>query len=405
MTMEGADFVLVHARVTFRNVPMHKMCRYRFKDAGAACAGLKEVDGVSECAVVQTTSRVEIYMVVESGADMSATVRRVEEVWADHASLSEWDVDHFDQTVEVYTGGRVCKNLLELAAGLLSVVTGKNEITGQLKDAASAARESGYSGPVLGKLFETVLRVSGRIRQETGMGSNVRSIGDIAVKMADENVGLDAKKKILILGTGERAARVAKALDRRGAKFSVSSMHEERAAGFAELFGGEPAGFEGVLADFGKFDVVFVATTADYFILSHDIIRRQVDGRNVGTIILDISDPRAVSEDVSQSPGVKLMFRDQIEERHAEFRREAEARVPAVEKAVAAEAPVVEAALRMAGRGGEGKDVFTKIDEMREAELRRALEQMGDLDEEKIRIIDGLTKSVVSNIVASPDKD
>lgn len=405
MTMEGADFVLINARVTFRNVPMHKMCGYRFKDAGAACAGLKEVDGVSECAVVQTTSRVEIYMVAEAGADLSATVRRMEEIWADHASLSEWDVDHFDQTVEVYTGGTVCKNLLELATGLLSVVTGKNEITGQIKEAASAARESGYSGPVLGKLFETVLRVSGRIRQETGMGSNVRSIGDVAVKMADENVGLDAKKKILILGTGERAARVAKALDRRGAKFSVSSMHEERAAGFAELFGGEPAGFAGVLADFGKFDVVFVATTADYFILSHDIIRRQVDGRNAGTIILDISDPRAVSEDVSQSPGVKLMFRDQIEERHAEFRRDTEARVPAVEKAVAAEAPVVEAALRMSGGGGQGKDVFTKIDEMREAELRRALEQMGDLDEEKIRIIDGLTKSVVSNIVASPDRD
>lgn len=332
-------------------------------------------------------------------------MRRVEEVWASHASLGEWDVDHFDQTVEAYTDGRVCKNLLELATGLLSVVTGKNEITAQMKDAASAAREAGHAGPVLGKLFDTVLRVAGRIREETGMGSNVRSIGDIAVKMADENVGLDSKKKILILGTGERAARVAKALDRRGVKFAVSSMDKGRAAGFAEMFGGEPAGFEDVLADFGRFDVVFVATTADYFILAHDVIRRQVDGRNAGTIILDISDPRAVSEDVSQSPGVKLMFRDQIEERHAEFRRETEARVPAVAKAVAAEAPVVEAALKMPGGGGEGKDVFTKIDEMREAELRRALDEMGDMDEDKVRIIDGLTKSVVKNIVAVPEKD
>lgn len=398
------EFLLLSAKVTFRNVPVHKMSGYRFKEPGAVCAELKAISGMSECAVVQTTSRVEIYMVAGVGVDLSATVHRVEEVWAKHASLDEWDVDHFDQTVEVYTGLGVCQNLLELSTGLLSAVTGKNEITGQLKEAAAAAKEAGHSGPVLGKLFETVLRVSARIREDTGMGSNVRSIGDVAVKMADENVGLDAKKKILLLGTGERAARVAKALDRRGVKFSVSSMREERAAGFVELFGGEPARFADALADFGKFDIVFVATTADYFILSHDVIRRQVDGKNVGTIILDISDPRAVSEDVSQSPGVKLMLRDQIEERHAEFRREAEARVPAVAKAVAAEAPVVEAALKMA-RDGEGKDVFTKIDEMRESELNKALEQMGGLDEEKIKIIDGLTRSVVNNIVAAPDKD
>ena len=395
------EFLLLSAKVTFRNVPVHKICRYRFKDPGAVCAGLKAVSGMSECAVVQTTSRVEIYLVADTGIDLSATVRRVEKVWAEHASLDEWDVDHFDQTIEVYTGRGVCQNLLELSTGLLSAVTGKNEIIDQIKEAAATAKEAGHSGPVLGKLFDTVLRVAARIREETGMGSNVKSIGDIAVKMADENVGLDAKKKILLLGTGERAARVAKALDRRGAKFSVSSMREERAAGFAEMFGGDPTSFADALASFGKFDVVFVATTADYFILSHDVIRRQVDGKNVGTIILDISDPRAVSEDVSQSSGVKLMLRDQIEERHAEFRREAEARVPAVAKAVAAEAPVVEASLMMA-QSQEGKDVFTKIDEMRESELRKALEQMGGLDEEKIKIIDGLTKSVVDNIVASP---
>lgn len=401
--MEGADYTLVSARVTFKNVPMHKMCRYRFKDTGAVSDGLKGISGITECAVIQTTSRVEMYLVAGPGADLSSTVRSIEEIWADNASLSEWDVDHFDQTIEVYTGRRVCQNLLELATGLLSVVTGKNEITGQIKEAASAAAEAGHSGPVLGKLFETVMRVAARIREQTGIGSNVRSIGDIAVKMADDNVGLDDKKKVLLLGTGEKAARVAKALNRRGAGFTVASMQQERAEGFAQLLGGEPSGFGQAMADFAKFDVVFVATTADYFILSHDRIRRHVEGKNAGTMILDISDPRAVSEDVSQSPGVKLMFRDQVEEGHAEFSRQTEALVPAVRKAVAAEAPVVEAALRMVKGGGPAKDVFTKIDEMREAELRKALEQLGELDEEKVRIIDGLTKSV-ANISAGPEK-
>ena len=100
-----------------------------------------------------------------------------------------------------------------------SVVVGKNEILEELKTSISQAKEFKTSGKVLNKLFDTCIRVATQIRDTTGIGENVQSLGDITVKIAEDNAGIDKKKHILLIGTGEAAARVAKALNRKGMLF------------------------------------------------------------------------------------------------------------------------------------------------------------------------------------------
>ena len=48
------------------------------------------------------------------------------------------------------------------------------------------------------------------------------------------------------------------------------------------------------------------------------------------------------------------------------------------------------------------KDVFKAIDSLREKELQKALNMLGEKDENRIRIIDELTKAVVESIVLTP---
>ena len=48
------------------------------------------------------------------------------------------------------------------------------------------------------------------------------------------------------------------------------------------------------------------------------------------------------------------------------------------------------------------KDVFKNMDEIRIKELEKAMNMLGDLDPDKKKIIDDLTKSVVENIVSVP---
>ncbi len=47
-------------------------------------------------------------------------------------------------------------------------------------------------------------------------------------------------------------------------------------------------------------------------------------------------------------------------------------------------------------------DVFKSIENLREKELQKALQMLGEKDERKIKIIEELTKAVVESIVSTP---
>ena len=45
-------------------------------------------------------------------------------------------------------------------------------------------------------------------------------------------------------------------------------MTIERATGFSKTLGGKPIDFKDVMTSFDKFDIIFVATTADAFLIT-----------------------------------------------------------------------------------------------------------------------------------------
>jgi glutamyl-tRNA reductase len=412
--MTEGNFKIINARFTHKNIPIHKLEKFSFKDIPAAAAEFKKISGVSECVIVQTSSRAEIFLIinVETGETPDArraeakglVLNQIQDTWISLNELDQWEIDHFDQTLEIHTGTNVYLNLLNLACGLESVVVGKNEILDELKALISQAKEFKTSGKVLNKLFDTCIRVATQIRDATGIGENVTSLGDITVKIAEENVGIDKKKHILLVGTGEAAARVAKALNKKGYSFDVTSMTLDRSTGFSKTLGGTPIDFKDVFPGFDKFDIVFVATTADYFLITYEKIKRVIGNKKTGVLILDISDPRAVGEKVSTIPGVKLMFKDQIIELVEENERIRMDKVPEIEKMIAKEVPVIEATMKRIDAEPIVSDVLANVDAIRKKELEKALELLGETDENKIKIIEELTKTVAESIVSSPTK-
>ena len=353
--MTNVNFDVLNSRVTFKNVPLHALARFSFKDEKKACEAFKNIPGVDECIIIQTDSRVEIFTVsnVETADSPDARraegkgllLNRIKETWEQHSTLDQNDIDHFDQTLEVYKGDDVYIHLLRLACGLDSVVVGKEEIFNKIKDALVNAKEAGFSGKILNKLFESVIRLTTRIRDSTEIGKDVISLGDVAVRLVDEKTGLDTKKKVLLIGTGEPAAMVAKTLTKKNIPFEVTSRTIERATNFSELLGGKPISFDDVLASFNKYDIIIIATTADYFLITYDRIKLQMEDKKKGTLILDISDPRAVEEGITALPGIKLLFRDQVSEIYDENIKIRSGIVPAVEKIILKEIPILSATM------------------------------------------------------------
>ena len=354
--LSQVSFDVVNARVTFKNIPIHTISKFSFKDIPAACAEFKKIPGVEECIIVQTATRVEIFTVSNIETDDSPDARRAEgkalvlnqvkDTWVSLSSLEQIDIDHFDQTLEVYKGDDVYLHLLRLASGLDSLVVGWQSVFDDIVKSLETAKIAGTSGSILNKLFESVIRLATRMRDTTGISKDVVSLGDVAVKLVDEKTGLDSKKKVLVIGTGEPAAMLAKTLKKKDINFDVTSRSLERATGFTTILGGTPVDFNDVLAGFDKYDIVFVATTCDYFLITYDRIRLVMEEKKKGTLVLDLSDPRNVDEGITALPGIKLLFRDQIAEIYDESVKSRVGLVPAVEKIIEKELPVLSARMK-----------------------------------------------------------
>lgn len=383
---------IINARVTFRNSPIHVLERFTFRDTDEAYEQFKKHSGLDECVILQTCNRVELFA---AGGD----IEKIKKTWASLAGLHE---SAFDENLECASDAEACLHLLRLTAGLDSMVIGEEQILGQIRDSIARARAAGSSGENLNVLFDKAIRIGTRVRNSTEISRGGVSVGSMAVKLAEENVDDLKSKSVLLIGTGEVSTLVAKSLARRGYGFCVTSRTISRAKAFCEALGGSPVRFEEVLAGFGNYDVIFVATTAPYFLVTYERITDAVKKRTKGMMILDLSNPRTVDERVATLSGIKLMNLDQISEMVDKNMKNRMGKVKTVENIIGGELDVLEATMNRLNVEPLVREIFKSIDARRQRELQKALKMLDEDDADRVRIIEELTKAIVECIVSTP---
>jgi len=368
--------------------------RFTFRDLDSAYQSFLRHSGLHECVILQTCNRVELF-----GLGDISDLERIKKTWASVAGLEQ---NAFKENLEVSEGTEVYHHLLKLTSGLDSLVVGEEQILGQIKESINAARQLQASGNSLNTLFEKAIRVGTRVRHSTGISRGSISIGSMAVKLAEENIDDLKSKYILLIGTGEAASLVAKSLKRRGTNFFVTSRTFERSQAFAQTVGGKPIKFEEAMSNFKSIDVLFVATIAPYFLVTYERVKDAMESRKNGMLIMDLSNPRTVDERVATIKKIKMMNLDQIAEMVDKNMRTRIGVVSSAEKIINEELPVVEAAMKRVEIEPIVNNVFKEIDQARIKELKKALQMLGETDEEKIRIIDQLTQAIVEDIMSTP---
>ncbi|MCH8086127.1 MAG: glutamyl-tRNA reductase [Thaumarchaeota archaeon] len=385
---------IINARVTFRNSPIHILEKFTIKDMDNAYEQFKIHSGLDECVIIQTCNRIELF-----GKSQTYDQEKIKKTWA---SLTGLDEEIFNENVVFVENQEAIHHLLKLTSGLDSMVLGEEQILGQIKNSITSARKIKASGQHLNTLFDKAIRVGTRIRNSSGIGRGGISVGSMAVKLAEENIDELKTKRILLIGTGEVSTLVAKSLQRRGYAFDVTSRTIGRSHTFCETMGGVPIKFEKVFSGFENYNVIFVATTAPYFLVTHERIMDAMKDKKNGMMILDLSNPRTVDEKVATIGGVKLMNLDQIAEMVEKNMNSRLNKVKTIENIINEEVIVLEASMKRLEAEPLVKEVFKNIEYLREKELQKALQMLGEKDEKKIKIIDELTKAVVESIVSTP---
>lgn len=349
-----------------------------------------------ELVILSTCNRVELYAVAHQ-----PVFDRLETFLAETRDCPKTDFS--DATYRLSDKDAVL-HLLEVAAGLDSMVVGEPQILGQVNDAYSTAREKGTTGKILSRLFETAIRTGKRARTETTISKNPASIASIAASLIVEKVPDLSSAKIMIFGAGEMAELAIEALRKRGAQsVLVVNRTFKHAEELAQRWDGKAAGLETMLDHLPDMDIVIASTGAPHLVLQSSMVEQAMRHRsNHRVVIVDIAVPRDVDPQVKTIPGVSLydldMLTDYLE--HNIAQREAE--VPKVKSIIFEELNAFEGFLISLKVLPLICDIHHQANTIRQVELRKTIRRMQGLTPEMEQHLEVLTKSIVTKILHSP---
>lgn len=354
--------------------------------------------GIHEAAAISTCNRTELYLIVSDPVEAESTALGA---LAREAEIRPTELLGHLYSLRSTEAGR---HLMEVTAGLDSMILGEAEIQGQVKRAYELALVEGATGPILNRLFRAALAAGGRARAETGISETGVSVPSVAVELARRSLGDLSACQVLMVGAGETAELVAKALVSRGVRtVFVANRHYDRAIGLAQRFGGSAVRFEELPEQLHQADIVVSATNSPHHIVERDDLDQVMAQRGERPLLaIDIAVPRDVDPNCREVPGVSVFDIDdvqQIVERNASG-REAEAK--RAEQIVEAELDRFErwlAALEVvptiAALREHGDEVVRRV----MAENDGRWENLGEADRERLAAV---AKAIASRLLHEP---
>lgn len=255
--------------------------------------------GVKEMFVLSTCNRTEIYGVAD---DVNQLINLL-------CSETAGDADTFRQLCYVKQGPDAIQHIFEVGAGLDSQILGDYEIVGQMKLAVKFAREKGFVGAFLERLFNTVLQASKAIKNETALSGGTISVSFAAIQFIKQQLAVTQDKKIVLLGTGKIGRNTCKNLvDYLDTKnITLINRTDDKAAALAAELGLQHAAYSELKEQVSAAAIVIVATNAEKAVITRN------DLLNSGSkILIDLSIPNNIEPAAGTLPHITLANVDDL---------------------------------------------------------------------------------------------
>lgn len=343
------------------------------------------------------------------GVILLQTCNRIEViVHGEGEALSDFLLEEGRKGFIVYSGTDALRHILELAAGIDSMIVGEDQIIGQMKKAFLQADEVGSLDHLVRTCFEKAIHVGIQVRRRTNINRGAVSIGSAAVDLAEEVLGSLENRHILVIGSGELGMLVTKALAARGlTAIYVANRTYERAVALANKIGGKAVNLKDLYHYMVLSDVVISCTSAPHPIIHNDRLRDTMNERRWPLeehprplLIIDIAQPRDVEEGANKIDGVRLFTIDDlkcISENNIQSRRNE------IEQARQIIDEELRHCLRLVKRTTADDAIatlYTWAESIRIRERDRALNRIGVKDDRTRAIIDDLTHVIVKKLLS-----
>jgi len=222
---------------------------------------------------------------------------------------TQGSIEEFQEVAYVYKNHDAINHLFKVGTGLDSQILGDFEIISQIKQSFSRSKKHGMANPFLERLCNSVIQASKRIKNETELSSGATSVAFASVKYILNTISDVSSKNILLFGTGKIGRNTCENLVKHTDNSHITLINRTKEK--AEAIAGK---FQLLVKDYGdlqteirKTDILVVATGAQLPTISKSLLHTKK-----ALLILDLSVPKNVSDDVEDLENVTLVHLDQL---------------------------------------------------------------------------------------------
>lgn len=290
-------------------------------------------------------------------------------------------------------------HLFKMTSSLESMIIGEDQILGQTKDAFQKAKKENHVSKTLDTIFTKAIHVGQVVRNKTKINQGSISIGSAAVDLAEEYLGSLKEKCVLVLGAGKMGTLVAKALAEKNLKaIFVANRTYYKAVRLAKELDGEAILIDDIEEQFNKADVIITATGSPHPILTKERVEKYLDkDNNHKTVIIDIANPRDVTDDVAEL-GLKLLNIDDLRGIADKTKKLRENEVKEAMNIINEEFNLLKESFNLMEVNELLGNLRTSMEEIRQHEMQKGIIKIEDIDGKGIKTIDNMTKSIVNKI-------
>ena len=274
--------------------------RFSLDDTGKkALLNQAKEEGVESLVVTSTCNRTEIYGFAQHPFQLIKLL----------CNNTKGTVEEFQEVAFVYKSKKAVSHMFRVGSGLDSQILGDFEIISQLKASTKLSRKFQLLNPFLDRLINAVIQASKRIKNETEISSGATSVSFASVQYIFNSVENVSDKNILLFGTGKIGRNTCENLVKhtKNEHITLINRTKNKAEKIAGKFNLIVKDYANLQEEISKSNILVVATGAQRPTIDKHIIQTKKP-----LLILDLSIPKNVNENVEELDNVTLVHLDDL---------------------------------------------------------------------------------------------
>ncbi|MCL9769543.1 glutamyl-tRNA reductase [Flavobacterium sp. HXWNR69] len=351
-----------------------------------------KAEGIDSLVVTSTCNRTEIYGFAQHPFQLIKLL----------CENSQGTVEDFQKVAFVYKNSEAINHMFRVGTGLDSQILGDFEIISQLKNAFVKSKELNLVNAFLERLVNAVIQASKKIKNETEISSGATSVSFASVQYIFKNVEDIAAKNILLFGTGKIGRNTCENLVKhtKHEQITLINRTKEKAEKLAKKLDVIVKDYADLQLELQKADVLVVATGAQ-----NPTVDKTILNLKKPLLILDLSIPKNVNENVKEIEGVTLVHMDELSQITDETLENRKKHIPAAEAIIEEIKDEFMAWTKQRKFAPTIHALKAKLNTIKEGELNFQRKKLANFDEEQAELITARIIQKITNHFANHLKD